>query len=67
LENVLGKFKADPMIWTSILKESQTLSHAEVDQAGRDAVKDAILNDQETVTEAGLVKFMKERKLTHAR
>jgi len=67
LENVLGKFKADSMDWTSVLKESRSLSHAEVDQAGRDAVKDAILNDQETVSEPALVKFMRERRLTHAR
>jgi SpoVK/Ycf46/Vps4 family AAA+-type ATPase len=67
LENLLGKFKVDSVNWTSILKESRSLSHAEVDQAGRDAVKEAILNDRETVSEAALVKFMRERRLTHAR
>ena len=55
------------MSWESILEESESLSHAEVGNAGRDAVKDAILNDRKTITTTSLLKALKERKLTHRR
>lgn len=67
LENMLGGFKERSMSWGSILEESESLSHAEVGNAGRDAVKDAILNDRKTIATAALVKALKERKLTHRR
>jgi SpoVK/Ycf46/Vps4 family AAA+-type ATPase len=67
LENVLGRFKARSMRWTSILKESESLSHAEMDQAGRDSIKNAILNDRKTVAPTELLKSLKERRLTHDR
>jgi SpoVK/Ycf46/Vps4 family AAA+-type ATPase len=67
LENVLGSFKARSTDWTSFVKESESLSHAEIDHAGRDAVKEAILNDRKTITNASLAKTLRERKQTHTR
>jgi SpoVK/Ycf46/Vps4 family AAA+-type ATPase len=67
IANVLGYFKAKSLEWQSILKESESLSHAEVDQACRDAIKDAILNDRKTVGTSALLKHLEERRLTHDR
>ena len=65
--NVLGYFKAKSLDWPSILKVSESLSHAEVDRACRDAIKDAVLNDRKTVGTSALVKYLEERRLTHDR
>ncbi len=46
---------------------AESLSHAEVDHAGLDAVKDAILNDRKTVAAESLVKALKERRHSHDR
>lgn len=67
LENVLGRFKPRVTRWTRILKQSESLSHAEIDHAGRDAVKHAILNDQNAVTVDSLTRALKERKQSHDR
>jgi SpoVK/Ycf46/Vps4 family AAA+-type ATPase len=67
IANVLGYFKAKSLDWQSILKASESLSHAEVDQACRDAIKDAILNDRKTVGTNALIKYLEERRLTHDR
>ncbi len=67
MENVLGAFKGEPICWQKVVKESKTLSHAEIDHACRDAIKDAILQDQQTISEAGLLKTLKERRQTHQR
>jgi SpoVK/Ycf46/Vps4 family AAA+-type ATPase len=67
IENVLGTFKSGSFAWQMVLKESKTLSHAEIDHACRDAIKEAILQDQQTVTEAGLLKSLEERRQTHQR
>jgi SpoVK/Ycf46/Vps4 family AAA+-type ATPase len=67
IANVLGYFKAKSLDWQAILKESESLSHAEVDQACRDAIKEAILNDRKTVGTRALLKHLEERRLTHDR
>ncbi len=67
LENILGRFKPSAASWKVILNASESLSHAEVDHAGRDAVKDAILNDRSMVTAESLLSALKERRQTHAR
>jgi SpoVK/Ycf46/Vps4 family AAA+-type ATPase len=67
MENVLGTFKANTLAWQDVLKESKSLSHAEIDHACRDAIKEAILEDQQVVSEAGLIKTLKERRQTHLR
>lgn len=66
IENVLGFFKGR-MGWKSILKESVGLSHAEIDHACRDAVKETILNDKKKVQTQTLVQALHERNQTHQR
>jgi hypothetical protein len=53
--------------WQSILKGSELLSHAEIDHACRDAIKESILNDRKTVGTNAIMKHLEERRLTHDR
>ena len=66
-ENVLGEFKAGRLGWKKILNASEGLSHAEIDHASRDAIKEAILRDQEQVSTNALAKTLHERNQTHQR
>lgn len=66
IENVLGSFKGR-LAWKSILAGSKGLSHAEIDHACRDAIKDSILSDQAKVETASLVRTFQERSQTHPR
>jgi SpoVK/Ycf46/Vps4 family AAA+-type ATPase len=66
IENVLGTFKGR-LGWKSTLAESSGLSHAELDHACRDAIKEAILNDRKTVETTGLARTLRERIQTHER
>jgi SpoVK/Ycf46/Vps4 family AAA+-type ATPase len=66
IENVLGSFKGR-LAWKSILAASKGLSHAEIDHACRDAIKDSILSDQVKVKTASLIKTFQERSQTHPR
>jgi hypothetical protein len=52
--------------WKEVLAESDGLSHSEIDQACRDAVKETILNDGQTVTESRLGEMLKERQSAHS-
>jgi SpoVK/Ycf46/Vps4 family AAA+-type ATPase len=67
IENVLGTFMGQEFMWEEVVKESKTLSHAEIDHACRDAIKEAILQDQHIVGETGLLKTLQERRQTHQR
>lgn len=67
MENVLGTFKNKRFGWKLPLKQSKGLSHAEIDHACRDAIKETILNDRKTVTSASLAKSLQERNQTHTR
>lgn len=66
IENVLGAFQGD-MEWKPIQEVSAGLSHAEIDHACRDAIKDAILTDHEKVHSVSLIRMLNERKQTHQR
>ncbi len=66
IENVLASFKGD-LAWKRILEESVGLSHAEIDHACRDAIKDTILKDHNKVQTETLVRVLSERKQTHQR
>ena len=66
IENVLASFKGD-LEWGAILDKSIGLSHAEIDHACRDAIKDTILCDKKKVQTATLVRMLSERKQTHQR
>lgn len=64
MENVLGMFLPPPFPWKALLSESNGLSHAEIDNACRDAIKQAILTDQGKVSPALVQQMIKERKTT---
>ena len=66
IENVLGAFKGQ-MEWKPLMEASAGLSHAEIDHACRDAIKEAILIDLEEVGTEALVKTLRERVQTHER
>jgi SpoVK/Ycf46/Vps4 family AAA+-type ATPase len=66
-ENLLAGFLPAKPAWKTILDASKGLSHAEVDHACRDALKEAILDEKKSVTADALVKAFKERHRTHAR
>ena len=65
IENVLGAFLAPDFVWNSVLSTSATLSHAEIDQSCRDAIKQAILDDKTSVSSALLLEMLEERKTSH--
>jgi SpoVK/Ycf46/Vps4 family AAA+-type ATPase len=67
IDNLLVDFRPPTMDSKAIRKASQGLSHAEIDQACRDAIKDAILNDEKTINPATLIKALKEKHSTHQR
>ena len=60
-------FGSGTFAWEKVLKQSKTLSHAEIDHACRDAIKEAILEERQVVNEIGLLKTIQERRQTHQR
>jgi len=65
VENVLGVFKGSKFVWKGVLAESEGLSHAEIDQACRDAIKKAILSDADKVKTTSLIDALRNRKDAH--
>jgi len=63
ISNVLGAFKQSKFVWKTVLQESEGLSHSEIDQACRDAIKSAILSDQKNVGTASLLESIRNRKM----
>jgi SpoVK/Ycf46/Vps4 family AAA+-type ATPase len=62
MKNILGQFLESEVSWKYILAISNGLSQAEIDQACRDAIKQAILSDKKTVDESLLRLMLKERQ-----
>jgi len=62
IEKVLSIFKPQTLGWKMILQESGGLSHSEIDQACKDAIKQAILNDESFVSPFFLRQMIKERQ-----
>ena len=67
IANVLGKFMGRQPNWKKLLSASGGLSHAEIDHACRDAIKEAILQDRKSVSSEALAKALRERRQTHQR
>ncbi|MBN2684476.1 MAG: ATP-binding protein, partial [Pontiellaceae bacterium] len=65
ISNVLGTFMATRFAWKQVLCESAELSHAEIDHACRDAIKNAILSDQNKISAAKLLITLRERQGSH--
>lgn len=66
IENVLGSLKGR-LAWTPIQKQSEGLSHSEIDHACRDAIKETILADKQKVETKALLRTLRERSQTHDR
>lgn len=62
--NILGTFLPGRIAWSDLLKRSDGLSHAELDLACTDAIKDAILNDRKHVSSEALHTALAQRKRT---
>jgi SpoVK/Ycf46/Vps4 family AAA+-type ATPase len=67
MENVLGTFRDSNLAWKIVVAESKVLSHAEIDQSCRDAIKQAILTDQKTVGTVLLRSMLRERQEAHGK
>lgn len=65
MQNILGLFLAPRFEWKAVVTESDGLSHGEIDQACRDAIKQAILADQKTIKGNLLRQMLKERQDVH--
>lgn len=65
IENVLGTYIASRFSWKQVLKDSEGLSHAEIDYACRDSIKIAILSDKTKVNTKELLKLIRERQSAH--
>jgi len=63
IENVLGTFLSPRFAWKQVLTDSDGLSHSEIDQACRDAIKKAILNDVSKVNANSLIAAIRNRQL----
>lgn len=62
--NILGTFLPSRMGWSEVLKRSEGLSHAELDLACKDAIKEAILTDRSRIATAMLTTALDQRKRT---
>ncbi|MBX7207575.1 MAG: AAA family ATPase [Verrucomicrobiaceae bacterium] len=65
IANVLGTFKPRSMSMKGIVRASHGLSHAEIDLATRDAIKQAILQDRKTIQIESLMKALNDRRGQH--
>ncbi len=65
IANVLGNYLCPRPAWKKIIQESSDLSHAEIDLACRDAIKNAILSGQSGVGTDTLLNTLKERLDVH--
>ena len=60
--NITAVFLPKKLIWKNVLKNSDGLSQAEIVLACRDAIKQTILDDKETVSEDLICSAFKERR-----
>ena len=60
--NILGVYLGKRFGWKAVLNASEGLSHAEIDLACRDAMKEAILSDRDTVTAGRLTESLSDRR-----
>ncbi|MDD3021919.1 MAG: ATP-binding protein [Alphaproteobacteria bacterium] len=62
ISNVLGTFIEKKFSWKGVLSSSAGLSHAEIDQSCRDAIKCSILADKNTVSAKDLLDSLRNRQ-----
>lgn len=59
----LAGFHAKRFAWSKIAEHAVGLSHAEISRAADEAIKDSIIHDRDTLSQADLVRMLEERKL----
>ncbi|MEM7125687.1 MAG: ATP-binding protein [Chloroflexota bacterium] len=62
VENLLSAFIPSRFSWKKVVEEGKGLSHAEIDHACRDALKETILSDDQAVSSAKLIHALQERQ-----
>ena len=62
VQKVLSTFQPPRFYWKGIIADSEGLSHAEIDQACRDAIKYSILHDKWVVNSSLLKQMLLERQ-----
>jgi SpoVK/Ycf46/Vps4 family AAA+-type ATPase len=62
IQNILGSFVAPRFGWAAVVAKSEGLSHAELDYACRDSIKQIILSDEKTIKAALLRQLLAERQ-----
>lgn len=67
VKNLLGQFLPARFAWDAVVGESEGLSHADVDSACRDAIKQAILSRRRSVSGRLLCEMLAERRSSHFR
>ncbi|MES2036933.1 MAG: ATP-binding protein [Pseudomonadota bacterium] len=67
LNRRLGKFKPKKFNMKTAVSEAETLSYAELCRAVDESIKDVILHDGDTVSEASLISMLHERKQISAK
>jgi SpoVK/Ycf46/Vps4 family AAA+-type ATPase len=67
IENTLGTYYNKGRSASGLVKASDGLSSADVVQACRDALKDAVLSDRKAVTQKGVSLALADRKRVHER
>jgi SpoVK/Ycf46/Vps4 family AAA+-type ATPase len=65
IENIAGSFLSTKVEWKKVIKEAAGLSHSEIDLACRDAIKQAVLSDLQTVDTFLLTQMLRERRATY--
>lgn len=65
MQNVTGAFLGKRFAWKAVVAGSDGLSHAEIDHACRDAIKEAVLADRKDVNATLLRQMLNERKDAH--
>lgn len=65
ISNVLSAYMGPRFSWRTVLADGEGLSHAEIVDACRDAIKQAILTNKRTVASSLLRRMLKERQHVH--
>jgi SpoVK/Ycf46/Vps4 family AAA+-type ATPase len=63
LKNRLSAFKPKRLAWSKLADKASGLSYADVARAADDTLKDAIIHDRASITDADVLKMLEERKL----
>lgn len=67
ISNILASFKGKRLSWDKILKQSEGLSHADLDTACRDAIKESILKDDKKISTTQLLSALNRRQKAYLR